>query len=75
MERADGSQKLFNDSRLGLLANFAVVTLGSMLVEWLGTLDFSTWPTRFSAIAIFLAGALANAITAWLAPRRKAAKV
>lgn len=69
MERADGSRRLFNDSKLGILVGLAVSTLSMMLVEWLGTLDFSTLPTWLSTFAAMAAGYVAAAITAWRAKR------
>jgi hypothetical protein len=67
--RADGSRKLFNDSKLGILAGFVATQAAMGVVEWLGTIDFSTLPTWLATTGALLAGFAVNAITAWAAKR------
>jgi hypothetical protein len=66
---ADGSKTLFNDSRLGILAGFVATQIAMGIVEWIGTIDFSTWPTWLATTGALLAGFAVNAITAWAAKR------
>jgi hypothetical protein len=68
--RADGSRTLFNDSKLGILVGFVVTEAAMGVVEWLGTIDFSTWPTWAATTGALIVGYLANAVTAWAAKRR-----
>lgn len=68
--RADGSKTLFSDSKLGILVGFVVTEIALGIVEWLGTIDFSTWPTWLATTGALLVGFIANAITAWAAKRR-----
>lgn len=67
--RADGSRRLFNDSRWGILVGLIVTQVALGVVEWLGTIDFSTWPTWAATTGALLVGYAANAITAWAAKR------
>jgi hypothetical protein len=69
MEPADGSRRLFPDSRWGILAGFVATQASLGVVEWLGTLDFSTLPTWLATSAGLAVGAAVNAITAWAAKR------
>jgi hypothetical protein len=72
-ETIDGAKKLFNDSKLGILAGFIAAELAMGVVEYLGTVDFSTWPTWLSTTAALAVGFITNAIVAWAAPRRRKA--
>jgi hypothetical protein len=69
VENADGSRKLFNDSKLGIVVGLVVTQAAMGLVEWIGTIDFSTLPTWAATTGALLAGYAANAITAWAAKR------
>jgi hypothetical protein len=69
MRTADGSKTLFNDSRLGILAGFIATQAALGVVEWLGTIDFSTWPTWAATTGALLVGFAVNALTAWAAKR------
>jgi hypothetical protein len=69
MRRADGSRTLFNDSLLGILAGFVATQAALGVVEWLGTIDFSTWPTWAATTGALLVGFAIDAITAWAAKR------
>ncbi len=70
--KSDGSKKLFPDSKLGILVGF-VATQGALgVVEWLGTVDFSSLPTWAATSAGLAVGAAVNAITAWAAKNRPA---
>jgi hypothetical protein len=69
MTTADGSKRLFNDSKLGILAGFVATQLALGLVEWIGTIDFSTLPTWLATTGALLAGFAVNALTAWAAKR------
>jgi hypothetical protein len=68
--RADGSRTLFYDSKLGILFGFIATEAAMGIVEWIGTIDFSTWPTWAATTGALLAGFAVNAITAWAAKRR-----
>ncbi len=69
MGLVNGARKLYRDSRLGFAADAAVTLLALGVVEWIGTLDFSTLPTFFATIAALVAGKVAGLITAWAAKR------
>lgn len=64
-----GAKRLFPDSRLGILVGFVTTQAALGVVEWLGTIDFSSWPTWLATSAGLAAGAGANALTAWAAKR------
>lgn len=70
MDAVDGSRRLFADSKLGILAGFVATEAALGVVEWLGTIDFSTLPTWLATSAGLAVGAAVNAITAWAAKRR-----
>lgn len=71
MTLADGSKKLFRDSKIGLGVGFIVTEASMGVVEWLGSIDFSTWPTWAATTGALLVGYAANAVTAWASARRK----
>lgn len=72
---ANGAKKLYNDSRLGFIVSSAVTVAAMGVVEWIGTIDFSTLPTFFSTLAAVAAGQIAGLITAWAAKRGPAAEL
>jgi uncharacterized membrane protein len=72
MANMDGSKTLFNDSKIGLLVNSLVTFAALALVEMLGSIDFSTWPTFLATAGAVLAGLVSNAVAAWAAKRRPA---
>jgi type IV secretory pathway TrbD component len=65
----NGKRKLFFDSKVGILAGFVATQVALGIVEWIGTIDFSTLPTWLATSAGLAAGAAVNAITAWAAKR------
>lgn len=67
MTIGDGARKLFPDARLGILLGFVASEASLGVVEWLGTIDFSTLPTWLATSAGLAVGALVNTITAWRA--------
>lgn len=73
METATGKRRLFPDSRLGILAGFLSAQAALGVVEWLGTVDFSTWPTWAATTGALLVSHGVNALTAWAAKRRTGA--
>ena len=66
---ANGARRLFPDSRLGLLVGFVVTQAAMGVVEWAGTIDFSTLPTWAATTAALLVGYGTAALTAWAAKR------
>jgi hypothetical protein len=70
METTTGKKKLFRDSKLGIFAGFVAAQAALGVVEWLGTVDFSSLPTWAATSAALGVGAAVNAITAWAAKRR-----
>lgn len=73
MATATGARRLFPDTRLGLLVGFVVTQAAMGLVEWLGTIDFSTLPTWLSTTGALLTGYATAALTAWASKRHPAA--
>jgi hypothetical protein len=69
MGTVTGKKRLFNDSKLGLLANGVVTVAALAVVEWIGTIDFSTMPTIAATLLGPALGMVANAIVSWAAPR------
>lgn len=69
MSITDGAQKLYRDSKLGFVVSTAVTTIALGVVEWLGSIDFSTLPTFAATWGAVLAGQLAGVITAWASKR------
>jgi len=69
MSIGDGAKKLYRDSKLGFAVSTVVTTAALSVVEWLGTIDFSTLPTFASTAAAVLVGQLSGVITAWAAKR------
>ncbi len=49
--RADGAGTLFKDSKLGNLANGAVVMVALYLADWLGELDITPLPDVLEPLA------------------------
>lgn len=72
METDTGKRKLFPDARLGILVGFLATQAAMGIVEWLGTIDFSTWPTWAATTGALLVGYAVNALTAWAAAHRPA---
>jgi hypothetical protein len=70
-ERKDGRGFLGFDSLVGNTVNGVVTVAGLAVVEWLGTIDFSTLPTFFATIAAPAAGYVAGLITSKVLPRFK----
>ncbi len=68
-DRPDGKGVLGRDGFLGNLTGAAVTVAGLALVEWLGTIDFSTLPTFFATVAAPAAGLVAGWITTKVLPR------
>lgn len=66
---ANGAKKLYRDSKLGFVVSSAVTLAALGVVEWLGTIDFSTLPTFFSTVAALAVGQVSGLITAWAAKR------
>lgn len=60
------------DAKIGLLVNGLVTAAGLAVVEFLGTLDFSTMPTFFATLAPVAVGMVANFITTKFLPRYSA---
>jgi hypothetical protein len=57
------------DAKVGLLVNAVITVVGLALVEWLGSLDFSTLPTFVATLAPVAIGLVANFITTKVLPR------
>jgi len=70
METVSGKRHLFFDSKMGILVGFLATQAAFGVVEWIGTIDFSTLPTWLATTGALLAGYAANAITAWATKRR-----
>lgn len=75
MSLADGSKKLFRDSKIGIGVGFVVTEAAMGVVEWLGSIDFSTLPTWAATTGALLTGYAANAVASWAAARRKSGAV
>lgn len=65
----NGAGVIFRDSRLGQLTAALVTAGGLAVVEWLGDLDFSTFPKAIATLGPVAAGLAAGWITARQARR------
>lgn len=67
----DGSKNLAKESKVGAAVSSLVTVLALGVVEWLGTIDFSTLPTFFATVAALAAGQVAGLISAWATRNRR----
>lgn len=65
----DGRGTVGFDAKVGLLVNAVITAAGLGVVEFLGTLDFSTLPTFAATLAPVAVGLVANWITTRFLPR------
>lgn len=70
VETDTGKRKLFPDAKLGILLGFLATQAAMAVVEWAGTIDFSSWPTWAATTGALLVGYGVNALTAWAAKHR-----
>ncbi len=68
---ADGRKTLFRDSKLGNLANGAVVALALYLVDAVRGLDLTPLPDAIEPVGVALAGVAVGMLTSWISARRK----
>lgn len=68
----DGKGVVGFDAKVGLFVNGLVTAAGLALVEFLGTLDFSTLPAFVATLAPVVVGMAANWITTRFLPRYSA---
>lgn len=68
--RTDGKGVLFRDSKLGNLANGAVVVVALYLADWLGNLDVTPLPDALEPLALAGIATAVGLITSKVAKRR-----
>lgn len=67
---ADGSRRLFRDSKLGNLANGAAVAAALYLADALGNLDVTPLPDLLEPLALGAIGTAVGLLVSWVAKRR-----
>lgn len=67
---ADGRKTLFRDSKLGNLANGAVVAAVLYVANWVTELDITPLPDALEPVAVAGAGLVVGLLTSWAAKRR-----
>lgn len=70
-EKAAGAGELPRDGKIGNIVNGVVTVVGLGVVEWLGSIDFSTLPTFVATVAAPVAGLIAGLVTTKILPRYK----
>lgn len=65
----DGTGSVTRDAKFGHLVNALVTVAGLALVEYLGSLDFSTLPAFVATLAPVAVGQVAGWITNYFLPR------
>lgn len=60
------------DAKVGIAVNAVITAAGLAVVEFLGSLDFSTLPTFAATLAPVAVGLIANFITTKFLPRYQA---
>lgn len=67
---SDGSHSLAKESKAGLAVSFLLSIFGTGAVDWLTSLDTSSWEGWWARAAVLLVSGAAGAITAYLKKNR-----
>lgn len=66
----DGSKHLFRDSKIGNIANGAVVALALYLADALGHIDLTPLPDAIEPLAFAAVGTAVGLLVSWASKRR-----
>jgi hypothetical protein len=68
---ADGSKKLFRDSKIGNIVNGAAVAAALYIANAVSGLDVTALPDALEPVAFGLIGTVVGLLTSWATARRK----
>lgn len=70
--QADGSKRLFRDSKFGNIVNGAVVALALYLADAVRGVDITPLPDAIEPLALAAVGTAVGLLTSWATARRRA---